>query len=171
MTTKTTKNDKINMWTISRVWLRVSSSVDSTWITQHPNTWILQNHTVHVQAWMCNLCSDTSPCLLSPGQCILFFLRVLSMGGSLIFELDVDSRPCILMHLWKRRREKEHLRNTCPSNLDCISSLDCISLLKLCGIYFGKVQASTRQSQPKDHVEHLRLRPKIQKPTWKVCLI
>lgn len=72
---------------------------------------------------MCNLCSDTSPCLLSPGQCILFFLRVLSMGGSLIFELDVDSCPCILMHLWKRRREKEHLRNTCPRNLDCISFL------------------------------------------------
>ena len=82
------------------------TSVNSTWITQHPNTCILQNHTVHVQAWMCNLCSDMSPCLLSPSQCILFFLRVLSMGGSLIFELDVDSRPCILMHLWKRRREK-----------------------------------------------------------------
>ena len=48
------------------------TSVNSTWITQHPNTCILQNHTVHVQAWMCNLCSDTPPCLLSPGQCILF---------------------------------------------------------------------------------------------------
>ena len=108
---------------------------------------------------------------LEPRPMYPFFLRVLSMGGSLIFELDVDSRPCILMHLWKRRREKEHLRNTCPSNLDCVSLLDCISLLKLCGIYFGKVQASTRQSQTKDRVEHLRLRPKIQKPTWKVCLI
>ena len=42
MATKTTKNDKINIWTISRVWLRVSSKTDeiSIWLSIAKWEWV-----------------------------------------------------------------------------------------------------------------------------------